>query len=402
MAVTKGYTAPALIMMTHLKSTLFKIVGLIALCCCLHATAVVLPEDRSDVMYHSYDGGGITIDGPSVLVRKSIGSSVSVSANYYVDTISSASIDVQTYASEASKYEEERTENSFGVDYLFEKTILSLGYTSSDENDYEAETYFFGITQDFFGDLTTLTLSFAYGDNTVGKSNDPFFVEQEAERKNYRLGISQILTPSMILSFNYEAITDEGYLNNPYRRYRYFNPFDGRGFTFEEEVYPRTHTSDAAALGFKYYLPYRATVGLNYRYFTDDWDIDAKTLTLEYTHPIGEHWILDFTYREYEQTDAYFYSDYHQFQSVDEKDFRGRDKELSDFATTTYGIAISYEYKFGTGRWIEKGAISLNYDRIEFEYNNFTDLRVIDVAPGSEPLYDFEADVIRFFISLWY
>lgn len=373
---------------------------LLVVVCCHQATAVVLPEDRSDAMYHSYDGGGITIDGPSILVRKSVGSSVSLSANYYVDTISSASIDVQTYASEASRYAEERTENSFGIDYLFEKSILSLGYTTSEENDYEAETTFFSITQDLFGDLTTITMSFAYGENLVSKTDDAAFGTRESERKNYRLGISQIITPSMIMSFNYEAITDEGYLNNPYRRYR-FETVSGYDKS-ETEVYPNTHTSDAAALGMRYYLPYRAAIGVNYRYFTDDWDIDAHTLTLEYTHPIGENWYLDFTYREYEQSDAYFYSDLHEFRSVDDKDFRGRDKELSDFSTVTYGLGVSYEYKFGTGRLIEKGAISLNYDRIQFDYNNFRDIRDTSEPVGEEPLYSFDADVIRFFISIWY
>ena len=54
----------------------------------------VLPEDRADVLYHRYEGGGVTVDGPSILVRKKLGESVSVSANYYVDRVSSASIDV--------------------------------------------------------------------------------------------------------------------------------------------------------------------------------------------------------------------------------------------------------------------------------------------------------------------
>ena len=37
------------------------------------AFAGVLPEDRADVLYHRYQGGGVTIQGPSVLVRKKIG-----------------------------------------------------------------------------------------------------------------------------------------------------------------------------------------------------------------------------------------------------------------------------------------------------------------------------------------
>src|SRR5271154_6650101 len=63
------------------------------------AVADVLPDDRADVLYHNYDGGGITIQGPSVLVRKKVGDNISFFGSYYEDLISSASIDVKLSAS---------------------------------------------------------------------------------------------------------------------------------------------------------------------------------------------------------------------------------------------------------------------------------------------------------------
>ena len=44
------------------------------------ALAVDLPEDRAEVMYHLYDGGGTRASGPAVLVRKSMLDRVSLSA----------------------------------------------------------------------------------------------------------------------------------------------------------------------------------------------------------------------------------------------------------------------------------------------------------------------------------
>ncbi len=365
----------------------------------VNVLAAVLPEDRTDLMYHSYEGGGVKIDGPSLLIRKDIANTVSFSGNYYVDSVTSASIDVE--ASGASEYTEERTEYSVGADYLYDKAILSAGYTNSSENDYEAETMFFGISQDFFGDLLTITMSYASGSDTVMQNGNDA-LEDEVDRQSFRFGISQVTTPNLLLTLNYEAITEEGYLNNPYRSYRFIDPNDATNYITETEVYPRTRTSDAAALGAKYYLPYRAAIGVNYRHFTDDWDIEAQTITLEYTHPIGEHWILDFTYRQYQQESAFFYSDLHAFQSQDEKDFRARDKELSDMSSQTIGLGISYEFKIGSGDLIEKSAITLQYDYIQFDYDNFTDLTESAAVPGEEPLYSFEADVIRFFFSIWY
>ena len=90
--------------------------------------AAVLPEERVDALYHRYDGGGLTVDGPSVLVRKNFADKVSVSGNYYVDNVSSASIDVVT---QASKFSDKRTETSLNADYLFDRTMLSAGYINS-------------------------------------------------------------------------------------------------------------------------------------------------------------------------------------------------------------------------------------------------------------------------------
>ena len=37
-----------------------------------HAGAIELPENRADILYHRWDGGGVTADGPALLVRTSL------------------------------------------------------------------------------------------------------------------------------------------------------------------------------------------------------------------------------------------------------------------------------------------------------------------------------------------
>ncbi|MDJ0928015.1 MAG: DUF3570 domain-containing protein [Gammaproteobacteria bacterium] len=356
--------------------------------------AGVLPEDRLDALYHYYNGGGVEIDGPSILARKSIGQHVSVSGNYYVDTVSSASIDVLTTA---SPYEEERTEHSFGVDFLRGDTIMSLAVGESDEDDYQAETINVGIAQEIFGGLTTVTMGYGVGDDTVRRNGDPDF-EDYVERQAYRLGISQILTRSLIVSLNYEVISDEGFLNNPYRSVRYRDPNSGTGYSFQPEVYPRTRTSNAVAIRGRYFLPYRAAVHLGYRYFTDDWDIAAHTGEVGYTHPLGA-FNLDLQYRYYTQTKADFYSDLYPYQ--DAQNFLARDKELSTFQSHTIRFGVSYDFLENGWTFLERGAISAFYDHIMFNYDDFRDL-TSDELVGQEPLYSFDADVIQLFISFWF
>ena len=359
------------------------------------AAAAVLPDDRADVLYHRYEGGGVTIDGPSLLVRKKVAENYSVSANYYVDMVSSASIDVLTTA---SPYEETRRQGSLAVDALNGKTQYTLSFTNSDENDYTANTASFDVSQALFGELTTLSMGFSRGWDEVRKRGDAEF-EEPVDRRSYRVGLSQIVTPKLMLGLAYETITDEGFLNNPYRSVRYLDAENPAGFAFQPEVYPSTRTSNAVAFNARYFLPYRAVAFAEYRWFTDTWGIDANNVRLGYTHPIGERWVLEGGYRWYDQSAADFYSDL--FPRRDFQNFLARDKELSTFTSHMLSLGATYELPSFGWTFLQRSTVNLFYDRIRFEYDDFRDVRA-GGTPGTEPLYGFDANVFRLFVSGWF
>lgn len=359
--------------------------------------AAVLPEDRADFMYHSYSGGGIDIDGPSILARKKAGEKTSVWGNYYVDSITSASIDVVTSASE---YTERREEKTLGVDFLHDKTTMGLAYTNSVENDFVANTAHFNVSHDMFGDLTTVSLGYSLGWDDITATGNPGF-EKSANRQNYKLGVSQVITKNLLMDLGYEAITDEGYLNNPYRSVRYLD--SPTTYARLGEQYPNTRTSHAVALRAIYYLPYRASVKGEYRMFTDTWGIQSSMYELGYTHPLENDWILDFHYRSYKQSHADFYSDLFPDDLIlYPQNYIARDKELSTFTSKAIGMNASYEFARKGWAFIDKGSANIAYNHIMFDYQDFRDLRVSGVTPGSEPLYNFSADVWQFYVSLWY
>ena len=372
------------------------LVSILALLGAGNAQAGVLPEDRADVLYHLYDGGGVQINGPSVLVRKQVGNSVSLVANYYVDMVSSASIDVITTA---SPYTEERTQWSLGMDYLHGNTTMSLGFTSSVEPDYDATSFSFSVSQDMFSDLTTLTLTYALGDDVVGNTSDPTF-ERDIDRQNYGISLTQILTRNMIAAINFETITDEGFLNNPYRSVRYADAGSAIGYSYEPELYPNTRTSNALGIRVKYYLPYRAAIEGEYRYFTDTWDIDGNTVSISYVHPLGP-WTFKAKFRYHDQTGAHFFSDI--FPRSEATNFRGRDKELSPLTSSAFRLAASYEIVGGAKSWgfIKKASINASIEFLHVDYHEFTDLST-GAAYGAESLYALEADIFQIFFSVWY
>ena len=348
--------------------------------------AIVLPENRSDALYHYYDGGGVTVSGPALLVRKSIGESVSVSARYYADAVSSASIDVVT---QASPYKDKRNEYGAGIDYLRGNTLVGFSYTTSKENDYLADTINVSVAHEIFGGMTTVNLGYAQGDDTVKRVDTDF--EDHVDRYNYRLGVSQVLTKRWVMSLDYESVLDSGYLQNPYR----YAVVQG---VFTEESYPRTRDSNTVTLRSQYGLgtvDSRLTSSLTayYRYFWDTWDIRAHTLELGYQlrgAMLGaDHWIAGVRYRYYAQNAASFYSD----NFATQMQYMARDKELSTFHSHLAGVSLTHTF----GRWsiFDRGSLNAAYDFTRFKYDDFTDVR-------NGELYSFDAHILQLFLSLWY
>jgi hypothetical protein len=357
--------------------------------------ATVLEEDRADMLYHSYDGGGMKIDGPAILLRKKTSESLALSAYYYVDTISSASVDVM---STASPYSEERKEGQLGIEYLHEKTIVAFNIRQSDESDFLAKSASFNVSHDTFGDLTNLSLGLSFGDNTIKRNGDELFEEQS---KQYRVsaGINQIFTRNFTVNLAVEAVADEGFLNNPYRTVRYLDTTVAAGVGYQPEVYPKTRNSISSKVSASYFLPYRAALFLNYRYFSDSWQINASDIELGYRHPIGKTFELEFKVRYYQQTQASFYSDL--FAYKDAQNFLARDKELSDFNDLTFGLGVTYiiPKQYFLNNW--QSEASLQWDYITFNYNNFRD-PTASTEIGAEPLYGFSTNVIRAFFSVYF
>ncbi len=389
----------------------------LAVLCLVGAPAIadVLPDDRADVLYHNYDGGGITIQGPSVLVRKKVGDSLSFSGSYYEDLISSASIDVKL---SASPYHETRKQEGASVDYLHGKTIYTAGYIHSREPDYSSNTAYFSISQSMFGDLTTVSFGYRRGwddvfQDTCDKphapgtfcpetSNVPGFHEQ-ADHRGYTLSVSQILTRNAILDLNFEAITDQGYLQSPYRKVRYFDPtVPGKQFTLADQIYPNTRTSTAASADLKYYLPYRAAVTGQYRFYNDTWGITGHTVEVDYTQP-WRHFIFDGSLRYYRQNNASFYSDL--FPRADYSNFEARDRELAAFHSIALGFGAAYEFHVPYARWINKSSLNFHFNHLMIDYSDFRNALLAGdgtYTAGTEPLYKLNANIYQVFVSIWF
>jgi len=342
------------------------------------AKAVDLPADRAEGMYHVYQGGGVTATGPALLVRKSLLDKVSLSGSYYVDAVSNASIDVVTTA---SPFKENRTAYELGLDYAYRDALVSLSTSSSTEPDYTANAVGIDVSQEVFGGMTTVALGYTRAVDKVSKKGAPEF-KDSAKHWQYRVGVTQILSPRLLGSANLEVVSDDGYLGSPYRVARVFG-------AAVPERNPRTRTSRAIKLRLIGDLGQRNAARGEYRYFFDTWDVKAHTAEVGYSRYIGENWLADGFVRVHSQSAALFYADNASVETA----YLTRNRQLSAFRSLGIGGKLSYLAKKVPGRYEVKlnGAI----ERVRFDYSDFTDLR----SGGN---YRFDANLFQVYVTATY
>ena len=391
-----------------MKATMFRVFRCGVAAGCLYASTAMagtLPEERADTMWRMYDGGGIKVQGPSVLVRKSVTENTSINAGYAVDQVSGASIDMVVLG--ASPLREERKQKSLGVDYMYGKTTYSAGVQASTENDYDSRTASFSISEDMFGDLTTVKLGVSKGWDSVYRvmngslARDPSF-HKRVERRTWSLGVTQVLTRNLILAYDMDVITESGYLQNPYRAIRYLAGPGSMLFLTSPEIFPGTRTSTAAALKLKYYTPWRGAASAQYRYFSDTWQIHASTAEVGYSQPFRrDSMIADLTYRHYQQRRASFYSDL--FTSPDQQNYMARDRELAAQSNNSVGLALSFDLLKTKRHYLKKLSGSIHYDYIMYKFDDFRDATQAQAfGAGNEPLYKYNANVVQAFLTVWF
>lgn len=341
------------------------------------AHAAVLPEDRAEALFHVYDGGGVTATGPAFLVRKSMAERVSLSAQYYVDAVSNASIDVVTTA---SKFKETRNAYGFGADLLVRDAVVSLSLERSSEPDYVADNLNVNVSQDVFAGMTTVSVGFGRGSDQVGKKDIGFF--DHARHWQYRTGLTQILSPRWLASANFEVVSDEGYLGNPYRAAVEFG-------AFVPERMPRTRSSRAIKLrtiGEIGEPGSRTVLRADFRHFWDTWDINAQTLEFGAARYFGSQWLADASLRWYTQTQALFFSD----NAPQQNTYVTRNRQLGAF--DSLGLSLKATYTFGGAAAKYGTKLSGAYEFKRFDFKSFTDLR-------TGQAYQHNAHVLQVFVS---
>jgi hypothetical protein len=145
--------------------------------------------------------------------------------------------------------------------------------------------------------------------------------------------VTQVLSPLMVAGVTYDLMYIEGFLESPYRRV----PVGGGMGMLVPEAVPSSRLRHALFGSVRGFVPAtRSTWIAGYRFYLDDWDIQAHTPELRVVQELRPALDLHARYRFHWQSEAYFY----QRTYAALEPFLTSDVKLSEFTTHTFGLEL--------------------------------------------------------------
>ena len=305
-------------------------------------------ETRSNWVVDTFSGATPVLTMPASVVQASSGASGinGVDASKTA-TAGERAVQVMTGAS--------TRETRYGVDlgfsYFLDDLTLHASGSRSEEPDYLSHAYHIGVDWEFNQKLNTLSLGFGQNFDQVEPTTRP--LSEKKTDYQIQIGFSQILSKKSLLRLSAGYSHSSGYLSNPYKKVfiqglAADSALQSGGFDnvfFENRPDKRDQWS--VSLGYiQYFAAPDSALHLDYRFFTDSWNIASHTFEAVYYQPLAKGWMLTPRLRYYSQTEADFYQDFYVLPRSDghySSDFR-----LAGFGTLSGGLKVSREWQHTT------------------------------------------------------
>ena len=172
-----------------------------------------------------------------------------------------------------------------------------------------------------------------------GKVNLP---TKQRQSYNLQLVYSQVLNKRLQMSLSGELIYMNGLLSTPFHRVYFSDAAQG-----DIERLPDNRLKIPFGIRLNYFPADNFIVRTYYRFYTDDWGIQAHTASIETPIKLSPTFTISPFYRYHQQTAADHFAPFETHLSTDP--FYTSDYDLSELKTQTYGMGIRYAPIDGLG-----------------------------------------------------
>jgi len=222
------------------------------------------------------------------------------------------------------------TRKAAGVNFSrrFGSHLPSVNLSYSKESDYLSRGLSLVDSWEMFGKRSTLHFGFG----RIWDDIYPVNMTQQFTKSSssYSLGWTQVLGPQDLLDVSFGLDKLSGYLTDPYKVVTV-------GGVDMPEVRPDARSRKTAVLKYGHYFHSRTALKPSFRYYWDDWSIQAYTFGLELDQRFGQKWIVSPELRLYRQGAASFFA----FEFAAPQPAMSADYRLSSFWSWKAGLGVT-------------------------------------------------------------
>lgn len=282
--------------------------------------------------YNEWQSGGderMRVRSPMMWLQTPVGSHGEFEGSFVLDTMSGASPFYHSSLSGASIFDNRRALDS-KYTYYFERFAVAGGFAASNEDDYSsasglAEVKFWSEDKN-----TVVTFSNSYDHDNISSTDDPR-LDENKRVGHYLLGVSQVISPDVVVVSSMNFNSGAGYFDDPYK------PFDNR---------PQTRDEFSWLNRLNYFVePLGGSMHFDYRWYRNSWNVDAHTFELAWYQPLGHGWEIRPGIRYYSQRRADFFSAV--YPPVDSEHFYSADARLGDFGGISPSLKLTKDLGAG-------------------------------------------------------
>lgn len=201
-------------------------------------------------------------------------------------------------------------------------------FSYSTESDYNSLGIALKNATDFNQKNTTLLLGAAFTHDLIKPANST--AEETKDTIDILAGVTQVLGPNTLWSFNLSRGQTSGFISDPYKVVE----LNG---TLVPERRPDSKDKTIAYTSLTRYIDsLRGSIEGSYRYYQDGFGIDAHTLALAWYQKVGGHFIVRPLLRYYTQSEADFYG----VRFTGAPAYYSSDYRVSAFNAIGYGLKL--------------------------------------------------------------
>ncbi len=331
-------------------------------------------------------GDRMTVKSPALYMLAPISDSWVFEIGAVYDSMTGASPYYHTTLSGASGegVEDKRAAGDITVTKYFGRTAVSVRGAYSTEDDYKSIAGGVTLRHATSDQNTTFTVGFGYSSDEIFPQDGPVFTRTKNTLDGL-VGITQVLSRNDTGQINLYYARQSGYLTDPYKA------------IFGVDQRPDSRDQLAVLIRWNHYFDgLKAALRTSYRYYHDDWEINAHTGTIEWAQELPHGFTLTPSVRYTTQSAAFFYYDpvydaalgapFPPGYAMNPNAFYTSDQRLSSFGGITPGLKLAKSFP---GGWTIDG-------RAEY-YEQRGDWRI--GGDGSPGLQDFKAQLYQVGVS---